>query len=556
MGKIKEGFNIKLEYFNEDELEMLRGKIIFLLDEKIIYEEETDIIEPLIHFFDEWVNLLKYNEGTLFLDNYEKTLHFIQQENMINISSSKEIISVERVQFFNVVFDFCKEHIEKLISKVPGHFNLNAAYKQIIDLEKLDEDFITTGNLNVYRKYSSESRYEISWSDLKNERNIEILPQFSRDNDFLYVGNGPANKFSKIDILNKKTLWTEHLNFVESGIVFCQQDDKVFVGDISREEEKSKLVCMSAKDGKKLWELELEGEIKGVYFLPNNVLEVMVVMDYGLNIILDIETGKEKQTVYTGIGGENLKVRLFSDYYVLIGECYEEGELIDPYIVCMTAVDLNSNILWRENIDCRPNTPTYLENHTALIVGEESIQRWDLKKESPELILEIDIEEEDYLYVVADNLKIGLVRHIYDMDDVVTRKTCLQFFGVDDGKEIYECLLPGEIKLEPNLVDNMCVVVMDNGKVYCIDLVHNQIKWETRFAHDVIRSPRYVEDKIYMSSHELEVKCLDIKSGKVEFTLYLPKFILESDSIHEVIKTNNLLYFTCISGNVFEVRER
>ncbi|HHT7191571.1 TPA: PQQ-binding-like beta-propeller repeat protein, partial [Bacillus cereus] len=69
MGKIKEGFYIKLEYFNEDELKMLRGKIIFLLDEKIIYEEETDIIEPLIQFFEVWINLLKYKEGTLFLDN-------------------------------------------------------------------------------------------------------------------------------------------------------------------------------------------------------------------------------------------------------------------------------------------------------------------------------------------------------------------------------------------------------------------------------------------------------------------------------------------------------
>ncbi|HDR7795989.1 TPA: hypothetical protein QCY19_004714, partial [Bacillus luti] len=64
MGKIKEGFYIKLEYFNEDELKMLRGKIIFLLDEKIIYEEETDIIEPLIQFFEVWINLLKYKEGT------------------------------------------------------------------------------------------------------------------------------------------------------------------------------------------------------------------------------------------------------------------------------------------------------------------------------------------------------------------------------------------------------------------------------------------------------------------------------------------------------------
>lgn len=180
----------------------------------------------------------------------------------------------------------------------------------------------------------------------------------------------------------------------------------------------------------------------------------------------------------------------------------------------------------------------------------------EFEKESPELILEIEIEEADYLYVIADNLKIGLVRSIYDMEDAAEPKTCLQFFGVDDGKEIYQCLLSGEIQLEPNLVDNVCFAVMDNGKVYCIDLVHNQIKWETRFEHDVIRAPRYVEDKVYMSSHELEVKCLDIKSGKVEFTLYLPKFILDSDSIYEVIKTNNLLYFTCISGNVFEVRER
>ncbi|MCU5091612.1 hypothetical protein OCD93_20355 [Bacillus toyonensis] len=56
------------------------GEIILSIDERILFQEKTDIIDPSCQFFDAWVEFFKYDDATIFLDEYEKKVEFKNNE--------------------------------------------------------------------------------------------------------------------------------------------------------------------------------------------------------------------------------------------------------------------------------------------------------------------------------------------------------------------------------------------------------------------------------------------------------------------------------------------
>lgn len=56
------------------------GEIILSIDESIVFQEKTDIIDPICQFFDAWVEFFKYDDATIFLDEYEKKVEFKNNE--------------------------------------------------------------------------------------------------------------------------------------------------------------------------------------------------------------------------------------------------------------------------------------------------------------------------------------------------------------------------------------------------------------------------------------------------------------------------------------------
>lgn len=556
MGMIKEGFNIKLKHFQGNELEILRGEIQFCIDNTIIYAAETNIIEPVTQFFDAWIRLIKYKESNVFLNQYEKELIFIQQNNTIKIKDKKKIASIERVHFLQVLFQFCKTHIESLVGEIPTDFYLHATHKRMMDIEPFSTDIILNEDMNIYRGFSSENNYRSIWNYLCGKVDArDSFSDFSPEGDCIYTGTGSMNEFSKINTLSKEVLWTVNVALEENGAVYCQQDGKILLGCVNREEYQSKLFCISTEEGEILWEWESIGETKEVHSLPHCKQSILVVLENGVNIVLDIQTGKEKYVFNADVGGENLKVYLFSDYYVLIGNPYKNEEIQDEYTIIMTAIELNTySILWERSVDCGPNAPTYVKGNTAFIVGYESIEKWYLDKECPERDMEIEIDSDDqHLSLIADDMKIALTKYIYDAEDAELN-TCIQFFEQEHGKEIYSCILSGNMSEPPTLFENGCCVVLENGKVCWIDIEEKQINWVVQLEDNVI-SPPVLNGKVYISSQELEVKCVDVESGKEEYTLYLPKLVLDFDCIKQIRKIDESLYFICNSGNVIEMVE-
>ncbi|MGE6344522.1 PQQ-binding-like beta-propeller repeat protein [Bacillus mycoides] len=557
MGTIKEGFNIKLKHFQRNELEILRGEVQFCIDNIIIYAAETNIIEPLTQFFDAWIGLIKYKESNLFLDQHEKELSFIQQNNTIKIIDKKKIASIERVHFLQVLFQFCKTHIKNLVRKVPTDFYLYATYKRMMDIEPFSTDLILNEDKNIFRGFSSENNYRLKWNFLQSKVDERgNFSGFSPEGDYIYVGMGPTYEFSKINTQSKEVLWSVDVSLEENGIVYYQQDGEILLGCVNREEYHSKLFCVSAEDGELLWEWGRTGETKEVHSLPNCKQSILVVMENGVNIVLDIQTGKEKYVFNTDVGGENLKVYLFQDYYVLIGNPYENEEIQDEYTITMTAIELNTySILWRRSVDCGPNAPTYVKGNTAFVVGYENIEKWHLHKECPDRVMEIEIDSDDrHLYLIADDMKIVLIKYIYDAESAELN-TCIQFYGSEDGTEIYNCILSGNMPEPPILFENGCCVVLENGKACWIDTEKKQVNWFVQLENNIMDSPLFLDGKMYISSQELEVKCVDVESGKEEYTLYLPKLLLDFDFIKQIRKIDESVYFICNSGNVIEVVE-
>ncbi|HDX9611834.1 TPA: hypothetical protein ROY01_002903 [Bacillus toyonensis] len=56
------------------------GEIILSIDESIVFQEKTDIIDLICQFFDAWVEFFKYDDATIFLDEYEKKVEFKNNE--------------------------------------------------------------------------------------------------------------------------------------------------------------------------------------------------------------------------------------------------------------------------------------------------------------------------------------------------------------------------------------------------------------------------------------------------------------------------------------------
>lgn len=48
------------------------GEIVLSIDERIVFQEKTDIIDPICQLFDACIEVFKYDDATIFLNEYEK----------------------------------------------------------------------------------------------------------------------------------------------------------------------------------------------------------------------------------------------------------------------------------------------------------------------------------------------------------------------------------------------------------------------------------------------------------------------------------------------------
>lgn len=55
------------------------GEIVLSIDESIVFQEKTDIIDPICQLFDACIEAFRYNDATIFLNEYEKRWNLRRQ---------------------------------------------------------------------------------------------------------------------------------------------------------------------------------------------------------------------------------------------------------------------------------------------------------------------------------------------------------------------------------------------------------------------------------------------------------------------------------------------
>ncbi|MED3103052.1 hypothetical protein P4325_33765, partial [Bacillus thuringiensis] len=73
------------------------GEIVLSIDESIVLQEKTDIIDPICQLFDAWGECFKDDGAVIFLNEYEKKMEFKKKDGefLIINQRGKKLASVD-----------------------------------------------------------------------------------------------------------------------------------------------------------------------------------------------------------------------------------------------------------------------------------------------------------------------------------------------------------------------------------------------------------------------------------------------------------------------------
>ena len=105
-----------------------------------------------------------------------------------------------------------------------------------------------------------------------------------------------------------------------------------------------------------------------------------------------------------------------------------------------------------------------------------------------------------------------------------TESCTLEVLEMDSGRLAWERWLGDPLLAQPAVMDGrvfMAYPTKGEHRLACFNLRQGTPLWETRLDHDVITAPVVAEGKLYLSTFDGTVWCLEPKTGKVEWTQQL-----------------------------------
>ncbi|MBJ8008780.1 MULTISPECIES: PQQ-binding-like beta-propeller repeat protein [Bacillus cereus group] len=535
------------------------GEIVLSIDESSVFQEKTDIIDPICQLFDAWVELFKYDDAVIFLDEYEKKVEFKKKDGefLILNQRGKKLASVDSEQFLLVIFLFLKKEIEQIYVSGVDSFRIKDAYYRILEIEPFVPELVNGNDSIMYRTYHSTSdRYELNWKYLKG---IEVEPIFtpvlSHDEKSIFYVEENNHEIRKLCGETKEEIWKCHVPLVDdcncmtlNGVAIIWQANRF-------EESIAKLYAISSSSGELLWDLEIEGHIiQDIKTTREELPRLLVITREGYNVLLELESGVKVWEKNVRVGGEMVQCHLSSDYYVLAGNsCDEDGE-VDAYSNAAIAIQLlDASILWKQMIeDCYPNDPVALDNEHFICVAADLLQKWEYGKEECKLIFEKALDEVEYSYIVSKESKIVVTRTESGYEGVSTQIQC---YDHKNGQKLYGVNVPSKIELIPFLIGEMMVLSLGEGRIYGVNIQTGKVIWNHTTLHDIVGILLYKHGEIYIATSNLELIILDAGCGEVKNIIKLPKNVVEIDFIVSIEEVNNRLFISCVSGNMFEIVE-
>ncbi|PGA90938.1 outer membrane protein assembly factor BamB family protein [Bacillus toyonensis] len=535
------------------------GEIILSIDESIVFQEKTDIIEPICQLFDAWVEFFKYDDATIFLDEYEKKVEFKKKDGefLIINQRGKKLASVGSEQFLRVIFSFLKKEIEQIYVSGVDSFRIKDAYHRMLEIEPFVHELINGNESIMYRTYHSTSdKYELNWKYLKG---IEVEPIFnpvlSHDEKSIFYVEENNHEIRKLDGETKEEIWKCHVPLVDDCNCMTLNGIAIIWHANRFGENFAKLYAISSSSGELLWDLKIEGHIiQDIKTTREELPRLLIITREGYNVLLELESGAKVWEKDVRVGGEMVQCHLGSDYYVLSGNpCDEDGE-VDAYSNAATAIQLlDASILWKQMIeDCYPNDPVALDNEHFICVAADLLQKWEYGKEGCNLIFEKALDEVEYSYIITKESKIVLIRTEYRYEDVSAQIQC---YDHKNGQTLYEVNVPSEIELIPFLIGEMVVLSLGEGRIYGVNIQTGKVIWNNTTLHDITKVLLYKDGEIYIATSNLELIILDAECGEVKDIIKLPKNIVEVDFIVSIEEVNDRLFISCVSGNMFEIVE-
>ncbi|GAB6473381.1 hypothetical protein bcgnr5371_40000 [Bacillus cereus] len=535
------------------------GEIVLSVDESIVFQEKTDIIDPIWWLFDAWVGFFEYNDATIFLDEYEKKMEFQKKDGefLIINQRGKKLASVDSEQFLRVLFSFLKKEIGQIYMSGVDSFRIKDAYHRMLEIEPFVPELINGNKSIMYRIYHSTSgKYELSWKYVKG---IEVEPIFvpvlSHDEKSIFYVEENNHEIRKLDSETKEEVWQCHIPLVEDCNCITVNGVTIIWHANRLGESMAKLYAISSSSGELLWDLEIEGHIiQDVKITREELSRLLVITQEGYNILLELESGVKVWEKNVGVGGEKLQCHLGPDYYVLAGNPFDGDGEVDAYSNVAIAIQLlDASTLWKQMMeDCNPNEPVTLTNEHFICVAIDLLQKWEYGKEGCNLIFEKAFDEVQYSYIASQESKILLTRTEYDYEEVSKQIQC---YDHKSAQKLYEVNMPFEIELPPFLIGEMMVLSLGEGRICGINIQTGKVIWNNTTLHDITEVLLYKDREIYIATSNLELIILDAACGEVKDIIKLPKNVVAIDFIVSIEEVNNGLFINCVSGNMFEIVE-
>ncbi|HDR7794596.1 TPA: PQQ-binding-like beta-propeller repeat protein [Bacillus luti] len=535
------------------------GEIVLRIDESIVFQEKTDIIGPICQLFDAWIEIFKYNDATVFLDEYEKKVEFKKKDGecLIINERGKKLASVDSEQFLRVMFSFLKKEIEFIYVSGVDSFRIKDAYHRILEIEPFVLELINGNESIMYRTYhSTNGKYELNWRYLK-ARGVESIfaPVLSHDEKSIFYVEENNHEIRKISGETKEEIWKCHVPLVDDCTCVTVNGVAIIWHANRFGESIAKLYAISSSSGELLWDLEIEGHIiQDIKTTREELPRLLVITQEGYNVLLDLESGVKVWEKDVLVGGEKVQCHFDSDYYVLTGNsCDEYGE-VDAYSNAAIVIRLlDASIRWKQVIEgCYPNDPVALDNEHFICVAADLLQKWEYGKEEHNLIFEKALDEVEYSYIVLKESKIVLTRTEYRYEGVSTQIQC---YDHKHGQKLYEVNVPSEIKLPPFLIGEMMVLSLGEGRIYGVHIQTGKVIWNHTALHNIAEILLCRGGEVYIATSNLELIILDAECGEVKNIIKLPKNVVEIDFIASIKEVNDGLFISCTSGNMFEIVE-